>query len=82
MKTIVENTTNLSKYLLDNSVIVESTTDCINVGSPIEFIVADLNDNNSTVYAGVTNPPDDWVGNKYLYDGITWTLNPNWVDPD
>ncbi len=81
MKTIVENGTNLSKYLLADDVTVESTTDNIVVGNPPQFIVGDLNDNTSTVYANVTDAPEDWTGNKFFYDGTTWTLNPDWVAP-
>lgn len=82
MKTIIENSTGLSKYLLADDVFVESTNENITVGNPVKFIVGDLNDTNSTVYANVTDAPADWTGNKYTYDGTTWTLNPNWVDPE
>ena len=81
MKTIVQNSTNLSKYLVEDSVTIESTTDSITVGSPAQFIISDLNDNNSTVYANITDAPADWSGNKYFFDGTDWTLNPDWVDP-
>lgn len=82
MKTIVENTTNLSKYLLADDVAVSATTENITVGNPAQFIIADLNSDNATVYSNVTDAPADWSGNKYLYDGAAWTLNPNWVDPN
>jgi hypothetical protein len=39
----------------------------------------DMTSENSTLYEGVTDVPDDWDYDKYLYDGTTWTLNPNYV---
>ena len=80
MKTIVENATNLSKYLLDDAEIVVLNEDNIVVGDPPKFIIADLNASTATVYEGVTAPAD-WIGNKYTFDGTDWTLNPTWVDP-
>lgn len=80
MKTIVETATGLSKYLLEDTVSVTLKDDSIVVGDPAMFIVADLNADNAVVYEGVT-APDDWVGNKYTFDGSEWTLNPDWVDP-
>lgn len=79
MKTIVETATSLSKYLLADDVAVTMDTDHIVVGDPPQFIVADLNADNSVVYEGVTAPAD-WVGNKYTFDGSVWTLNPDWVE--
>lgn len=80
MKTIVENATCLSKYLLDDAEVVVLNEDSIVVGDPAEFIISDLNASTATVYEGVTAPAD-WVGNKYTFDGTDWALNPDWVDP-
>lgn len=80
MKTIVENETNLSKFLINDDVVVETTSKNITVGSPADFIIACMNGDNSTVYTNVTNSPDDWAGNKYTFDGTTWTLNPDWIE--
>lgn len=80
MKTIIENATNLSKYLLADDVEIVSNPDSIVVGNPAQFVVADLNSTNSTIYESVT-APSDWNGNKYFFDGTDWTLNPDWVDP-
>lgn len=82
MKTIVETATGLSKYLLDDSVTITANSDHIVVGDPTKFIVADLNSSNATITENVTNAPGDWAGNKYTFDGTTWTQNPDWVDPD
>jgi len=81
MKTIVETSTKLSKYLLADDVTITSTSDNITVGDPAQFIIADLNSSNATITENVTNAPEDWVGNKYKLDGTTWSANPDWVDP-
>jgi len=82
MKTIVETSTKLSKYLLADNVAITATANNITVGNPPEFIIADLNSGNTTITENVTNAPSDWTGNKYKLDGTTWSANPNWVDPD
>ena len=81
MKTIVETSTKLSKYLLADDVVITATANDITVGDPAQFIIADLNSSNATITENVTNAPSDWVGNKYKLDGSTWSANPNWVDP-
>ena len=84
MKTIVENDSNLSKYLFEDDKAVDMQAGQINVGDPanLDFIIGDLNSENSTLYENVADAPADWVGNKYTYDGTTWTQDPNWVDPN
>ena len=82
MKTIVETSTKLCKYLLADDVTITATADSITVGDPAQFIIADLNSDNTTITENVTNAPSDWVGNKYKLDGTTWSANPDWVDPD
>jgi len=81
MKTIVETSSGLSKYLLADDVTITATADNITVGDPAQFIIGDLNSTTVTVTDNVTNAPGDWSGNKYFFDGTTWTLNPDWVDP-
>jgi len=82
MKTIVETSSGLSKYLLADDVTITATADNITVGDPAQFIIGDLNSTTVTITDNVTNAPEDWSGNKYTFDGTTWTLNPNWVDPE
>jgi len=82
MKTIVETSTKLCKYLLADNVKITATSDNITVGDPAQFIIADLNSGNATITENVTNAPSDWTGNKYKLDGTTWSANPDWVDPD
>ena len=81
MKTIVETSTGLSKYLLADDVTIASTADNITVGDPAQFIIGDLNGSTVTITDNVSNAPDNWSGNRYTFDGTNWTANPNWVDP-
>lgn len=82
MKTIVETATGLSKYLLEDDVSVTANSDHIVVGDPAKFIIGDLNSSTATITENVTNAPSDWTGNKYTFDGTTWTQDPNWVEPE
>ena len=82
MKTIVETSTKLSKYLLADDVTITATADNITVGDPCTFIIGDLNSTTVTITDNVTNAPSDWSGNKYFFDGTTWSANPDWVDPE
>jgi hypothetical protein len=83
MKTIVDNATNTSRYLLADDKPVNVTATTIEVGDPanLDFIIGDLNSSNATVIESVTEP-DDWFGCKYTCaaDG-TWTAVEGWVDP-
>ena len=81
MKTIVETSSGLSKYLLADNVTLTSTANDITVGDPAQFIIADLNGGTVTVTDNVSNAPADWTGNKYRFDGSSWTANPDWVEP-
>lgn len=81
MKTIVQNGTNLSKYLLADSTTVVLMPDSIIVGDPAEFIIGDMNANTATAYNNVT-APEDWAGNKYTFDGTAWALNPAFIPFD
>ena len=82
MKTIVETSTGLSKYLLADDVTITSTADNITVGDPAQFIIGDLNSGTVTITENVTNAPSNWSGNRYKFDSGTWTENADWVDPD
>ncbi len=81
MKTIVETSSGLSKYLLADDVTITATADNITVGDPAQFIIGDLNSTTVTVTDGVTNAPENWTGNRYFFDGTSWTANSDWVDP-
>ena len=81
MKTIIDNATRTSKYIVADDYVIESSESSITMGDPVDFIIGDLDSTNSTVIEGVTEP-DDWFGCKYTCaaDG-TFTLVEGWVDP-
>ena len=82
MKTITRNDNNVSIYLFDDATYVDIQADKTIVGDPVQFIIDDCNDSNTTLYTGVSNP-EDWTGWKYLYtEADGWVLNPDWVPPD
>ena len=80
MKTITRNDNNISLFLFADDKVIDLQADRTVIGDPEELIVADCNSSNVTVHENVTEP-DDWYGWKYFYDGTTWTLNSDWVDP-
>lgn len=82
MKTIVENQTNISKYLLEDNVFVSIASDSITVGDPTQFIIDDMDNNNATLHIDITNAPEDWAGCKYTFDGSIWATNLDWADPE
>jgi hypothetical protein len=53
MKTIVETSTGLSKYLLADDVTIVSNADNIVVGDPAQFIIGDLNAGTVTITENV-----------------------------
>ena len=77
MITITFNDTGRSAYIFDDSDEIVSTA--TEITCP-DFIIGDMNSTNATVHNGVT-PPDDWQGGNYLFDGTSWSLNPEWTDP-
>jgi hypothetical protein len=64
MKTIIENETKLSKYLLDDGTPVVFEGGQIRVGNPIQFIIGDLSKDNAKVVEGV----------PVMSDGTTTTV--------
>lgn len=77
MKTIIENATDISKYIFEDDVEIALDETCITTPG---FIIADMNSSNATVVEDVT-PPEDWTGCKYLYADTEWELNPDWIEP-
>ena len=83
MRIITETSTQLAKYALADDEVIISTAENLQIGDdPVKFFVTDLNSTTVTVTDNVTNVPEEWVGNKYTFDGTTWTLNPDWVEPE
>ena len=85
MKIIINKSTKLVKYNLENDiqVIIGARATAVNNsdGSPL-FIISDLRLENADVVEDVDNVPEDWAGNKYIYEGGAFTLSPDWVGPE
>ena len=81
-KAIVFNADNRCPYVLDDSVTITPAADRLQVrnNGGHDFDIGDMNSLNATVHEGVTEP-DDWQGNRYTFDGTTWTEVAGWVDP-
>lgn len=73
MQTICRDDNNVSLYLFDDETIIVQYEDRIEIGDPVEIIIADCNENNVTLYTDVT-PPEDWEAWKYTFDGNVWAL--------
>jgi len=78
MKTVIETSTNLSKYIFEDSDNITITAE--NIETP-NFIIGDLNSSNCTIIEGVT-PPEDWIGCKYFYIDSNWVINTEWETPE
>tara|TARA_R100000742_G_C4167136_1_gene6684 strand:+ start:150 stop:419 length:270 start_codon:yes stop_codon:yes gene_type:complete len=68
------------KFVYPDDKTLTVTSEQITVGDPPERIISDLNSGNSTVVENVTNVPSDFFGDKYDYDGGTWTKRSDWND--
>jgi len=80
MQTLTRKATGISLYIFEDVEVVVSLDTMTNIGSPLSMTILDCDKENTILYKNVT-PPDDWTGWKYFFDGTTWTLNPDWVDP-
>lgn len=83
MKIIVQNSTNLVKFLLDDVVEIHPTPDHIMLykdGAEWRKIACH-NETDCTVHRNIENPPEDWLGNKYTYEDGEFTLVDGWTDP-
>ena len=79
MKTIIRKETNLSLYIFEDDEIVDVSDSDMKIGNPVDLIVFDCNSENVSIIENI-NPPNDWEGNKYTFDGTTWTVTQKWID--
>ena len=84
MKTIIWKENSISPWLFDDAKIITMKSNQIDVGDPdnLEFIIGDMNSENSTLIEGVTAPEDGWVGTKFTYIDGEWAIVEGWVDPE
>lgn len=61
MKTLIEKSTRLSKFIIEDSIHVDIQENHVLIP---DLKICDMNLNNSELIEDVT-PPEDWEGNKY-----------------
>jgi len=83
MKLIRDNETNIVPWLFEDGTVVTMHSHQIDVGDPdnLEFIIGDMNSENSTLVEDVTSP-EGWAGTKFTYIDGVWTIAEGWVDPE
>jgi hypothetical protein len=75
MKTIINNTTKLSKYIFNDDIEIEMSEFYIRVNNcEDQTYLTDVNENNATIILNVT-PPIDWEFNKYRFENDIWILS-------
>jgi hypothetical protein len=80
MKTICKNDSTVSLYAFEDNQVLTLTPENTIVGEPVEWIIADCNADNSTVFLMV-KLPTDWKPSKYLFNAKSWSKNPDYVEP-
>jgi hypothetical protein len=80
MKTLIRQEDTVSLYIFDDATEVSVEGTQVVVGNPVEIYITFCNDINSMLINNVT-PPADWNPSKYCFNGIDWTINPNYVEP-
>lgn len=75
MQTITLNANNASVLNLEDSVVVDVQADRI-VFPELNTTILFDSFGDSTLHTGVTLP-GDWEPHKYLYDGVSWSANPD-----
>ena len=81
MKTLVDTTNKLSRYLLKDSEPVHIGYNYTSVGTNPVNQIWDLKSENTVLYKDISDAPSDWANGKYKYDGKTWTKNPDYEEP-
>ena len=86
-KLIVQNSTNVVKYILaDNQTVTARSNGTWTVSKPgsatIDFGISDMTSSNSTVLSNISTVPSGAIGSQYTYSGGTWTQIEGWVDPE
>ena len=76
MKTLIETTSKISKFIFEDDVEITLTPE--QIITP-EYTIGDMDSSNSTLIENITDTPQDWIGHKYTYDG-EWKRSFGWMD--
>jgi len=74
MKTIVETATGVSVYMFNDENAPEITAEHVVFNGQVVDTL--LNSSNASIVENI-NPPNDWIGRKYILNNGAWTQNPN-----
>lgn len=80
MKIICRTQTKMSLYVLQDDEVLHWDDRGMVIGEPAWLIVSDCPTDSISIYEGAAAPAD-WCGGKYLFDGFTWAVSPDWVEP-
>lgn len=87
MKVIVRKNTGESLHSIPDHVSVVLQSDMTRVGNPDrpmfnghDYYICDCTTENAELHENV-QLPDGWLPHKFMFDGTTWTVDANWVDP-
>jgi len=69
---------NLSVFRAEDGDVVSLELDHIKRNE--EYIYG-LPEDEVTLYLNV-GEPEDWSSGKYFFDGVNWSRNPDWIDPE
>jgi len=76
MKTITLNADNRSILIAEDTDILSLESDHVKRN---DERIYGLPQDKVTLHENV-NAPSDWSSSRYLFDGTSWTQNPNWID--
>jgi len=81
MKILTEKTTDICKYIFQDSVTLDLKPNRIICP---DFIIDDMDASTIMLYEAVpySSIPSAYIGGKYLFDGTDFTLNPNYIEPE
>jgi len=77
MKTLIETTSKISKFIFEDDVEITLTPE--QIITP-EYTIGDMDSSNSTLIENITDTPQDWIGHKYMYENNKWKRSPSWMD--
>lgn len=78
MKTIVLNSDNRSIILCDDTDVVSVESNHVKRNDERIYGIG----SDTVTLQQADNAPADWSASKYFFADGSWTLNPDWVDPE
>lgn len=83
MKLIAKQDTNIVVLAYSDDEFIDDLENQINIGNPISLVIFKSVDNICLI-ENALDAPEDFIGEKYLYDDSTeekWVLNPDYIAP-